>query len=456
MGIAGRLAHEPGRARPRQPADAPEAARTAHPRLVVQRVEQRGFPRRGIDRIQEAVFVVVGTRDDEPVRARVVPAASRHPHFALEPLGPRVEPGHLARGGSQQADSASIRRVSDLAAGRTVGRVARPRDPLRHARFASLVARRPRHEQNVQPVGGRIERGDALVGGEVYGLGTLVAILARFGGVFERRLPADVLEQFELLLLEILPMPLGLLVLSWGAAPDVGELPDRTALEAELVEIVAGAVQDAAPLGRETRRALGLSRVGQPLRRLRGPIDQVEIPVVLGHPERTVGRNVARREEDVGRIALAFRNRLGVTAGYTHPEELPLGLPVGAARKPAEVEPGAVVGPADVLRRLSDQLRAAHDLANREGECVLAGRFRLPGRYLRRQFHRGGETEHRRGCQRRRGPRVQTRHSFTPRAAPRGTRPRSARAWSSRRRGRRASRPAIAGGDRSCPTASGR
>src|SRR5690606_9918006 len=139
----------------------------------------------------------------------------------------------------------------------------------------------------------------------------------------------------------------------------------------------------------------------------RAPVDEPEVAVVGDDAPALVRRDVAAGEENAERVRRLVGEPLGRAAGGGDAVERGLLVPRPAARLPAEVDPAAVVGPADRGGLGADELRPAHDAGYAELERA-GGRGR--GRRLLGVSGTGG----RQGDEGQDGRRAETVHGQQP------------------------------------------
>ncbi|MYL05590.1 MAG: hypothetical protein F4012_01810 [Gemmatimonadales bacterium] len=192
------------------------------------------------------------------------------------------------------------------------------------------------------------------------------------GALLADVLDADVLEQLSLLLLEEGLVPLRLRVLGLFRTAYGGELPDLAVVDVEGEEVAPAAEEDGCAVAGEDGTRLGVLRVGQPARRGPVPVDEVEVSCGGGHAPAAIRGDVAGRQDGTEAKLFLIIDPLGRAAGRTDAVEGARLVPLGTAREPAEVDPFAVVGPADADGRLPHVLGAPHDGLEREREGVVA------------------------------------------------------------------------------------
>ncbi len=211
-------------------------------------------------------------------------------------------------------------------------------------------------------------------------------------------LNANVLEQLALLFFEERLVPLRSPFLRGIGATDEGELSDLTVLDVERVEVVSASEEDGLSVPREDGLRLAVFRVRQPPDRRVRPADQIEIPASRDDPPPTVRRHISAREDRGERVGRLVVDPLGRPPVRRNPIQLAVRVPLGARRKPAEVDPLPVVRPAHAHRRLPDVLGPVHDRLDGQCERMLAGRAGLEPRQVLGDEHAG----HDRGEERRR------------------------------------------------------
>ena len=171
-------------------------------------------------------------------------------------------------------------------------------------------------------------------------------------------LAPDVLEQLLLLLLEEPALAFGLALLRRGAGADVGELAHRPAVQRHGEDVVLQDEVDGAAVAAEDGTGLG-ARVSREAAHVeRAPVDEPEVAVVGDDAPALVRRDVAAGEEHAERVRGLVREALGRAARGGDAVERGVLVPGPAARLPAEVDPAAVVGPADGGGRRADELGA--------------------------------------------------------------------------------------------------
>ena len=340
---------------------------------------------------------------DEPVGPGVVPPHERHArrlgHVARLRLSGRlrlrrhVDPRRLACLGIDDRETRARLVIAHLGSHLRVLGVAGARDPARDV--GALAARRPSRRRHRDVAAGRVwnEAVRPLARLQVQRLGSAraAALLPRVPSLFPQRLDADVLEQLRLLGLEEPLLSFGLgLVFRLGPGRVVGHLPDRSVLEIEREQVQVATEVDLAPVAREDRAPLGFRRVSELTGSARRAFDDVEVAVGRDRAPPAVGGDVAAGQDGRERVRLLIGDDLGVATRSPDAIQLPVGMPILSARQPPEVDPLSVIRPPDPHGRLPDELGAAHDAPDREGERVTSRRGRLVGREtLREQAARG-------------------------------------------------------------------
>jgi hypothetical protein len=178
-----------------------------------------------------------------------------------------------------------------------------------------------------------------------------------------------------------------------GADADVGQLFEQAAVEREGVEVVLAREVDAPPVAREARVRLRLDGARHLTPRAARVLVEVDVAVFGEHRPPLILRQVARRGRRVFRLVLgefAQVRAVAVDDVSVHLFQARLLGPL-----PAKIDARAVLRPAHVRRRVTDERRAAHDAVDRQLEPprLRRGRGDGGGRLLRDERLLGEEEE---------------------------------------------------------------